>query len=143
MKVNLKVVLVCLLLVCLTAGVTYAILGSYQRDVEVGWTVVENEGLEVYPSRILLGKIVRGSSKTATLYVKNTAGEWLRVSIYPLQTPSGITITISPNSFILPPIGEATQKVTITVYVAKSAPLGNYSVILRVAAYGLPWYGGG
>jgi hypothetical protein len=127
---NLKSLLLCLLLISAFTASAYA-AGYYQKHVEVNWVVVKGEGIEV-SSNIVLGEIPQGSSKTTSLWVKNAASEPLRVSITLPLTLNGITITVSPQSFVLNPGQNRT--VTVTVSVADFVSTGPYSTTLLITA---------
>lgn len=130
-NLSIKSLIFCILLIGLFTVTVYA-AGYYQKTVEVNWVVVESKGIEVSTSRILLGEIPQGSSKSASFWVKNTSSETLYVRIMWPITLNGITITVNPNTFFLKP--NQTKNITITITVAEFVSPGPYNTTLYITA---------
>lgn len=128
---NWKSFLLCVLLV---TAFTAAVVGVhyYQKYVQLGWRVVESEGIEVFPDALMFGDIEQGRNATSSFTVTNVADVALNVTISHVITLCGWGITTTPNNFILE-VGEP-QTVTVTIWTSELTQPGNYAHDLEVTA---------
>lgn len=128
-----KNVSLCVLLVASFIVGAYAVVDYYQKTVELSWTIVEADGIEVDPTSLSFGEIKQGRNATSSFNVTSITDEKLFVEIeYPPFPISGWYIVANPESFALEP-GQK-QTVTVTIFVFETAVPGGCRTELIVKA---------
>lgn len=138
---NRKLVFGTLLVAVLAFSIAVAV-DYYQKTVQLGWTVVPAEGIEVFPDVLMFGEIEQGKNATSSFTVSNVADTPLNVTI-PDLVPSYVAmimdhlgsymIDVEPNTFILEV--NQTQTVNVTIVTEEALETGTYTAKLTVTAY--------